>query len=66
MDADKQVMSSAHVLLLVHLLRGLTMARVGRPPVTVWKDELLASKVCRPSACACPASVSSAFTQYRC
>ena len=65
-DADKQVMSSAHVLLLVHLLRGLTIALVGRPPVTVWKDELLASKVCRSSACACPASVSSGLTQYQC
>lgn len=66
MDADKQIISSVHVLLLVHLLRGLTIALVGRPPVTVWKDELLASKVCRSSACACPASVSSEFTQCQC
>ena len=43
----------------VHLLRGLTIARMGSPPVTVWNDELLASMVCRSSACACPASVSS-------
>ena len=65
MDADKQVMSGVHVLLLLlgHLLRGLTIALVGSPPVTVLKDELLASRVCRSSACACPASVSSEHTQ---
>lgn len=36
------------------------MARVGRLPVMVLYEELLPSIACKFSACACPASVSSA------
>ncbi len=39
------------------------MARVGRLPVMVLYEELLPSIACKFSACACPASVSSATTQ---
>ena len=39
------------------------MARVGRLPVMVLYVELLPSMACKFSACACPASVSSATTK---